>query len=99
MEDSLGTDERLDSVRLVASELVTNAVLHGGAGAGQVTVALTFGDTIRLQVHQADHPGFEPPDQRPDSMDSSGRGLLIVDAIATSWGVDRRTGAVWADFT
>ena len=82
-----------DTAVLLASELVTNAVLHGrsplsvevSAGPGVVRVAV--GDeNSRLPVAR---PGV------PGALD--GRGLLIVGALASAWGVEVRPlgKAVW----
>jgi anti-sigma regulatory factor (Ser/Thr protein kinase) len=86
----------VESAKLVISELVTNAVLHGGRDAGRVTVIVgQEHDGVRLEVRQAKHPGFLPLDQEPGHLDPTGRGLMIVDALATEWGVDTNTGSVW----
>lgn len=94
--DVLDGHHAVESAKLVISELVTNAVLHGGRDAGRVTVIVgRERDRIRLQVSQAKHPGFLPLDQKPGHLDPTGRGLMIVDAIASEWGVDTDTGSVW----
>jgi anti-sigma regulatory factor (Ser/Thr protein kinase) len=81
--DSVAGDAR-DVATLLASELVTNGILHART---PLTVGVTNGDR-RVLVTVADgdpsHPIVRPPDDgRP-----SGRGLVLVDALAAQWGVD-----------
>ena len=71
-----------DDVRLVASELVTNAILHGRpAGAVDVEVALRPPAEVVLQVSNDGPVGRIPPvdDWRPaPALALAGRGLGIV---------------------
>lgn len=94
--------DSLDDVLLVATELVSNAVRHGGAGSGagrrsrlDVTWRLDH-DAVVIAVRD---PSRALPKVRPlDVFRTGGRGLAIVSAIASDWGVRRlRTGKqVWA---
>ena len=96
--DVLDGHASVEAAKLIISELVTNAVLHGGRDAGRVTVIVRRDpqhDRVRLEVTQAKHPGFKYLDQQPGHLGPTGRGLMIVDAVATDWGVDSDTGAVW----
>ncbi len=78
---SLPPDLRED-ILLLASELVTNAVRHGG---GEVTVRLWAGpETIRVEVTDANPHRPLAADRGPDA--EEGRGLLIVRALASRWG-------------
>jgi anti-sigma regulatory factor (Ser/Thr protein kinase) len=73
---------------LCVSELVTNAVLHAGAGPDEeleLEVALA-GDVLKVAVTDPG-PGFG--DHVPLPGDESGWGLYIVDRLADRWGVDR----------
>lgn len=97
--DLLDGHAAVEAAKLVVSELVTNAVLHGGQDAGRVTVIVQLDhvhDRVRLEVSQSKHPGFHYLDQEPGHLGPTGRGLMIVDAVASEWGVDRDTGSVWA---
>ena len=91
---SLGlSDDRRDDALLLASELVTNAVLHGRS---EVCVEVTpRGGGVRIAVldENSRHPVPVPED--PNALD--GRGLALVDALAESWGVEERPmgKAVW----
>lgn len=87
-------DDALYTARLLASELVTNAVLHGQ---GRITLR-AFLDVDRLLVVVIDDgAGLEAAVSKRDLEDppSGGRGLQIVDAASSSWGVRKGTGQVW----
>jgi DNA-binding NarL/FixJ family response regulator len=77
-------EEQLDVVSLLVSELVTNAVVHAQSDV-EVGVQLT-GDGIRIDV--LDQSTVEPVRRSPNDYDTSGRGLELVDALATRWGID-----------
>lgn len=88
--------EEADDLRIVASELITNAVVHGHSGP-RVCLRLHRGG-VTIEVAD-DDPG-EPTPGRSTAEGSLGLGLEIVDTLAADWGV-RRTGArkvVWARF-
>ena len=76
-----------DAVLLVASELLANAVLHGG---GTIDLHVeVFEDRTRVEVSDtgAGWPEAQPYDPLSDN---GGRGLHIVDQLATRWGIDAR---------
>ncbi|QOV38713.1 ATP-binding protein [Streptomyces ferrugineus] len=78
-----------ESAALVVAELAANAVTHGRVRGRcfRVTLALDAPDTLRVEV--ADSRGDRLPRSRTDPADptaESGRGLLLVDALATRWG-------------
>lgn len=83
-----------DNLRLLVSELVTNAIRHGdGATAPSLEVKVSDG-RVRAAVQDAG-PGFDPATRAPASRDG-GWGLLLVDALAERWGVERgRRARVW----
>ena len=90
----LGMDsERCDSAALMVSELVTNAFLHGRSEARIVVVA--SGALLRVEV--ADDDSRHPALVSQDDAALDGRGLVIVEALSTSWGVrDEMLGkTVW----
>jgi len=85
-----------DAVLLV-SELVTNAVRHA-RDTHAIALDLEIGETwLRIEVQDAD-PCW-PRRRTPGRLDESGFGLVLVDALADTWGVrDTATGkAVWAE--
>jgi serine/threonine-protein kinase RsbW len=90
----------LDDVEVVLSELMGNAVRHARAIAGgvllvgwrivdeELTIRVTDGGSVKR---------IEPRDSSP--MADSGRGLHIVERLASSWGVTDHAGSlrtVWA---
>jgi anti-sigma regulatory factor (Ser/Thr protein kinase) len=87
----------VDDVLLVISELVTNAVRYGVEPGDSVLVTLdTDDERTRVEVHDT---ARRHPRQRPESASRErGRGLLIVDALAT-WGIGERPMGkfVWAE--
>jgi DNA-binding response OmpR family regulator len=90
-----GYRDLLDDAALVVSELVTNAVRHAGS-ASIVVVNRTEGG-IRVEVRD-DGPGAPDLGQSPTDAEH-GRGLMIVAALATAWGVDDDAGSktVWVE--
>jgi anti-sigma regulatory factor (Ser/Thr protein kinase) len=83
------TTEALDDALILTSELVTNAVLHG---APEITLSIRF-EPAAMTVMVADAGPELPPSTVPTTGPDSvgGRGLMIVDAIATRWGITART--------
>jgi anti-sigma regulatory factor (Ser/Thr protein kinase) len=84
-------------VRLLVSELVTNAVQHAGGGPSQaVQVRLDCWDErVRVEVTD-DGPGFDPGPRRRIDPVRDGFGLALVDQLTDRWGVEVETGAcVW----
>ena len=90
--------EKLEDVRLVVSELVTNSILHAGLSPDErisLTVTVSAG-SVRGRVCDPG-PGFEVPKEphpRPDLR--GGWGLPIVEKISDRWGVEHNSHAcVW----
>jgi PAS domain S-box-containing protein len=92
------TSERLYDLQLLVSEVVTNAVRHGGARQGEhvdFRVALT-GDQVRLEVRDPG-PGFDAlTPSLPHTDRGGGYGLYLVDLYSNKWGVSGAEGTcVW----
>ena len=86
----------LENVRLLVSELVTNAIRHGPKGDDAMVdvSARLVDDTLRVEVADGGR-GFRVPDRRPED-DVGGWGLVLVDRVASRWGiVDRAPTRVW----
>jgi anti-sigma regulatory factor (Ser/Thr protein kinase) len=78
----------LASVELLTTELVSNAVRHGGADEQQVVVMHVALAKDCLRVEVCDHgDGFEPGQPRPYG--EGGYGLFLVSEVSTRWGVSR----------
>jgi anti-sigma regulatory factor (Ser/Thr protein kinase) len=94
------------TVSLLVGELASNAALHGRAKGRGFRLRLTLHPedaTLRVEVTDA-RPDRHPPgpgDLRPASPEAeSGRGLLLVEALATHWGTtygDPYTKTVWCE--
>jgi anti-sigma regulatory factor (Ser/Thr protein kinase) len=99
-----GLSEVTDDAVLLVSELVANAVCHArhdldgqGGGPGLVVSLTCAGSVLRIEVRDTDP---RPPQPRvPDSLDESGFGFVIVDSMASDWGVYQAEPgkAVWAE--
>jgi anti-sigma regulatory factor (Ser/Thr protein kinase) len=85
-----------DVALLLASELVTNSVRHGGSAVpgGLVTVTVAVcGEVVRIEVTERSGDGvpvLKPGDGGGEAEGS--RGLLLVDALAARWGYQRGGG-------
>jgi len=85
-------EDLLHSAQLLASELATNAYVHG-QGAIELRAAL---DEDRLLVEVTDEgSGFEREVGARSLDELGGRGLGIVDAEASRWGIHEGTTHVW----
>lgn len=91
-------DDRLWELRLLVSELVTNAVRYGVAREGGVELRVTVGDGVaRVEVTDGGE-GFAPPAVPPCPEEAAGWGLVVVDHMASRWGVaDGPETCVWAE--
>jgi CheY-like chemotaxis protein len=85
----------LDDVQLLVSELVTNAVVHARSDA-QVAVRL-LPDALRIEVVDRGRPHLPAPSVPERADAESGRGLFLVEQLATAWGVEPIDGgkSVW----
>ena len=81
---------------LVASELLSNAVLHARTDL-RLTVFADVPGTVRIEV--LDHNSRMPTAVACPDDATSGRGLALVGAVATRWGSESRPDGkvVWAE--
>ena len=85
--------EERDNLRLMASELVTNAVRHAGHAAhdpagldGSIDMVVTQADGATRLAVRDEGPGFTPP-EAPRTPDHGGLGFVIIEALSEAWGV------------
>lgn len=87
----------VEDIRLVASELATNAMVHART---PFTVTLSASDaTVLLAVR--DDSTSVPVKAAPQAMDMRGRGLLLVEQLSREWGASTDgdgSKSVWASF-
>ncbi len=94
---------RMRDVQLAVSEIVTNAVRHGGLRPDVDAVRITVGtgeDSVTITVEQPTiAEGVEVVEPRLQEGDPGGFGLRLVDQVADSWGHDPGPpGRVWLKF-
>src|SRR3954469_2935903 len=89
-----GHGPMLDRTQLLVTELTTNAVIHAHSPI-RLSV-MSEADHVRVEVRDDDPRPLGAP-KRPDPQAESGRGLWLVDALATCWGVNgnERGKTVW----
>jgi anti-sigma regulatory factor (Ser/Thr protein kinase) len=100
-EASAGLSSQVrDDALVLVSELVTNAVQYGSPDI-ELRVRVVPPEIVVSVTDSGD--GLPRPTERPELSANSGRGLMIVNALATHWGVvenDPPPGkSVWFDLT
>ncbi|WP_314176266.1 ATP-binding protein [Streptomyces winkii] len=99
-------DDVSRTAALLIGELAANAAVHGRVRGRSFRLRLLMGPglllpaTLRIEVADA-RDGFAQamPELAPEEAES-GRGLLLVDAMATRWGIETRDPSgktVWAE--
>ncbi|MGJ5896666.1 ATP-binding protein [Streptomyces niveiscabiei] len=95
-------DDFADELTLVVDELVTNAVTHGrvpGTTGRQVRLTVSRdGDLFRVEVRDTQSDRM-PELQKAGDDEDRGRGLALVDSLASTWGVVSEVigKTVWAE--
>ncbi|WP_329425194.1 ATP-binding protein [Streptosporangium sp. NBC_01495] len=93
--------ETMETLELLVSEVVTNAILHSDSAGpdGLVTVRVGLGDdVIHIEVIDDGSATSVPAIRTADGESLSGRGLSWVNLLASTWGSsqdDEAGGAVW----
>ena|SRR5215207_3678293 len=90
----------LEDVRLLVTELITNALRHAALAPGdRVSVrASVDDDVVRIEVRDPGNDGEVAP--RAPGPRGGGYGLFLVDQLARRWGVDRHDGTVvWCELS
>jgi anti-sigma regulatory factor (Ser/Thr protein kinase) len=101
----IGADEPVaETLILLISELVTNAVVHTGCPA---VLRMLFrspdtaqnGDQETVRVEVADTSGVPPRPRHADNDETGGRGLELVDGLADRWGWQREGSGkqIWCE--
>jgi len=87
-------DDLAETVTLLTSEIVTNAVIHAGS-ASKLRVERVDGGVRVTVADGGEHGVAEPSARRVDS--AGGHGLALVDTLADQWGSRRLDGRheVW----
>lgn len=85
-----------EQAMLIASELATNALVHGD---GAIVLKINRADNrLRIEVRDEGHPDHigvvAETEGRP-----GGRGLWIIEQLASAWGTVDGAGLVWAELT
>jgi anti-sigma regulatory factor (Ser/Thr protein kinase) len=91
--------EIADDVELAAGELLVNVLLHTEGGA-VLTLEVLPDPVRRVRLSVQDRSSVWPRRRTPGEAATSGRGLLMIDALAQRWGVEPRGDgkAVWCEF-
>ncbi|QIY94506.1 ATP-binding protein [Streptomyces sp. S1D4-11] len=71
---------------LLVAELAANSALHGRVRGREARLVVTL-DATEVRVEVSDARGDRLPVKRPGEGGESGRGLLLVEALADDWGV------------
>ena len=97
--EAWSTGDIAEEIELIADELVTNALVHTDGGA-LLGLELLPGSPRRVRVEAQDRSSEWPQRRTPGLSATSGRGLLMVEKLADSWGVEPRGSgkAVWCEF-
>jgi len=84
--------ERTYDLSLLVTELVTNAVVHGR---GSITLKIRVDDGNVYGEVIDEGGGFEQEVRERGADEIGGRGLAIVDALSSRWGIHEGTTHVW----
>ncbi|MFC9245599.1 SpoIIE family protein phosphatase [Streptomyces sp. NPDC057136] len=88
-----------DDVEVAAGELLGNVLLHTEGGA-VVTLEVLLEPDRRVRLWVNDRSSVRPHRRTPGESATSGRGLMMIEAVAERWGVEPRGEgkAVWCEF-
>lgn len=87
-----GRPELIETAGLLISELVTNAFEHGRGPRIRVRLYCSAHEYV-IEVRDGSHE--RPVLRHATADDHHGRGLLLVDALAASWGVSEGGMTTW----
>ncbi|MFC8829581.1 ATP-binding protein [Streptomyces sp. NPDC057137] len=89
-EGDIGQDA-VETVQLLVSEIVTNAVVHGRSDRVRFSLSYDRSGDVLIEVDDGSPARIEVRD--PETDDETGRGILLVAALARAWG--RRGTCTW----
>jgi signal transduction histidine kinase len=92
LRDELG-GELLTALRMVISELVTNAFQFGPGDPISISLEIDSDGSVRGAVADGGRSGVRRVE--PDALKGTGLGLQIVDSLSRAWGVDPGSTRVW----
>ena len=92
-----GDQEFTDAAALLISELVTNAIVHGRT---DVALHAAVGQGV-FRAEVSDGNPTMPIRRRPTGLSGTGRGLQLIDQIATRWGVTKSGSGktIWVELS
>jgi anti-sigma regulatory factor (Ser/Thr protein kinase) len=98
-EDSLGAQERQPMLLLI-TELVTNAIRHGGARErpnGVAVKVVECDDGVGVAVTNPGDGFAWSGRESDDPLEPGGYGLVLVNTMSSRWGIQRQAGSttVW----
>jgi anti-sigma regulatory factor (Ser/Thr protein kinase) len=82
--------EQVDSAVLLLSEMLTNVLVHTDTDALLLAEVSGEKGERRMRVEVTDAGEELPHKRRPGELASSGRGLLLIELLADTWGVEPR---------
>ncbi|WP_069771516.1 SpoIIE family protein phosphatase [Streptomyces sp. LUP30] len=83
-------EDQVDSAVLLVSETLTNVLVHTDADALLVAEVTGAPGERRLRIEVTDNSDALPHKRRPGELASSGRGLVLIELLAHTWGVAPR---------
>ncbi|MFJ8335020.1 SpoIIE family protein phosphatase [Streptomyces sp. NPDC094437] len=82
--------DQVDSAVLLVSEMLTNVLVHTDADALLIAEVRGEPGRRRMRIEVTDTSDDLPHKRSPGELASSGRGLVLVELLADSWGVEPR---------
>jgi anti-sigma regulatory factor (Ser/Thr protein kinase) len=89
--------KQFKSFELVVTEVVSNAIRHGGTPGDRIRMAITPKDGFMCVQVTDSGPGLVPTPGALEADDNGGFGLFIVEHLTRRWGVTRENSEtrVW----
>lgn len=95
MKKQIKDDNLFFDTKLILDELICNGIKHGNSQnvAKKVEVSIEINDdNIRIQVSdEGDGFSYDRENYDPDSLESHGRGLCLVDGLSDELHIDKNT--------